>query len=81
MENPGLLYIGERILKHLHFKTQAKCRLVNRSWNHILENEASKTKTDLNNLLKSSEMKFRPYPKGLSYREVLERPCPNFFWR
>ena len=68
MENPGLLHIGERILKHLHFKTQAKCRLVNRSWNHILENEASKTKTDLNNLLKSiSEIRFRSNPK-----EVLE---------
>ena len=59
MENPGLLHIGERILKNVPIKTQAQCRLVKRSWNQILEKEASKTKNDLDNLLKSiKEFKF-----------------------
>ena len=54
MENPGLLHIGERILKSLHFNSQANCRLVKRSWNQILEKEVTKkTRTDLVNLLKS----------------------------
>ena len=51
MEKPGLLHIGERILKNLDFQTQRNGRLVNRAWNQIMENEASKTKKDLNNLL------------------------------
>ena len=55
MENPGLLHIGERILKNVPFKTQAQCRLVKRSWNQILEKEALKTKNDLDNLLKSTK--------------------------
>ena len=53
MENPGLLHIGERILKNVPFKTKLKCRLVKRSWNQIFEKEASKAKNDLDNLIKS----------------------------
>ena len=53
MENPGLIHIGERILKNVNFKTQAQCRLVKRSWNQIFEKEASKAKNDLDNLIKS----------------------------
>ena len=54
MENPGLLHIGERILKNVPFKSKLKCRLVKRSWNQILEKEVTKkTRTDLVNLLKS----------------------------
>ena len=72
MENPGLLHIGERILKHLHFKTQAKCRLVKRSWNQILENEASKTRIDLHNLVKSmEEFPIPPDLKNISF--ILEQ--------
>ena len=58
MENPGLLHIGERILKYLDFRTQINCRLVRKSWNQILEKEASKTKTDLDDLLKSMKELF-----------------------
>ena len=58
MENPGLLHIGERILKNVPFKTQGQCRLVKRSWNQILEKEASKTKADLDDLLKSMKESF-----------------------
>ena len=58
MENQGLVHIGERILKYLDFKTQINCRLVRKSWNQILEKEASKTKTDLDNLLKLMKESF-----------------------
>ena len=61
MENPGLLHIGERILKNAPFKTKLKCRLVKRSWNQIFEKEASKAKNDLDNLIKSiREFTIRP---------------------
>ena len=61
MENPGLLHIGERILKNVPFRTKLKCRLVKRSWNQIFEKEASKAKNDLDNLIKSiRESTIRP---------------------
>ena len=50
MENPGLCHIGEKILRYLDFKTQLSCRLVNKSWNLILETEATKSKIDLKKL-------------------------------
>ena len=50
MENPGLCHIGEKILSYLDFKTQLSCRLVNKSWNLILETEATKSKIDLKKL-------------------------------
>ena len=37
IENPGLLHIGEKILKYLDFGTQSKCRLVNKSWKNLIE--------------------------------------------
>ena len=55
MDNQGLVHIGERILKYLDFKTQINCRLVRKSWNQILEKEASKTKTELKSLLFAKE--------------------------
>ena len=51
MENPGLIHIGEKILKQLDIKTQGNCRLVSKSWNQILEIEASKSKKELETLL------------------------------
>ena len=50
VENPGLRHIGEKILRNLDFKTQLSCRLVNKSWNLILETEAGKSKIDLKKL-------------------------------
>ena len=51
MENPGLLHIGEKIIHNLDFKTQSTCRLVKRSWNIVLEKEASRSKKNLDALL------------------------------
>ena len=51
MENSGLRHIGEKILGNLDFKTQLSCRLVNKSWYQILENEAEKSKVDLNQMI------------------------------
>ena len=51
MKNPGLLHIGEKIIKNLDFKTQSTCRLVKRSWNIVLEKEASRSKKNLDALL------------------------------
>ena len=51
MENPGLIHIGERILKQLDIKTQGNCRLVRKSWNQILEIEASKGMKELETML------------------------------
>ena len=42
IENPGLCHIGEIILNNLDLKTQLNCRLVKKSWKHILDKEASK---------------------------------------
>ena len=42
MENPGLCHIGEKILTNLDFKTQLDCRLVQKSWRHIIDEKASK---------------------------------------
>ena len=72
MDNQGLVHIGERILKYLDFKTQINCRLVRKSWNQILEKEASKTKTDLDNLLKSMK-------ESLLKRDVYNKSVE--FWR
>ena len=78
MENPGLIHIGERILKNVPFKTQAQCRLVKRSWNQILEKEASKTKTDLENLVKSIKgFEIPPDSKNISYEDLKEIPKKN----
>ena len=52
-ENPGLRHIGEKILGNLDFKTQLSCRLVNKSWYQILEDEAEKSKIDLNDMIES----------------------------
>ena len=51
MKNPGLLHIGEKIIHNLDFKTQSTCRLVKRSWNIVLEKEASRSKKNLDALL------------------------------
>ena len=73
MEKPGLLHIGERILKNLDFQTQPNGRLVNRAWNQILENEASKTKKDLNNLLESVRKSANhPNPENITFLEYCE---------
>ena len=48
-ENPGLLHIGENILKNLPFEDKVICRLVRKSWKIILDNLASKV--GLNDLL------------------------------
>ena len=78
MENPGLIHIGEIILKNMHFKTQAQCRLVKRSWNRILEKEASKTKTDLDNLVNSiKRYEISPDSKNISYEDLKEIPKKN----
>ena len=42
MENPGLCHIGEKILANLDFKTQLNCRMVQKSWKHIIDEKASK---------------------------------------
>ena len=75
MKNPGLLHIGERILKNLHFKSQVNCRLVKRSWNQILEIEVTKkTKTDLDNLLKSiKEIAILPEYQNTNVFEYYEK--------
>ena len=73
MEKPGLLHIGERILKNLDFQTQRNGRLVNRAWNQILENEASKTKKDLNNLLESVRKSANhPNAENITFLEYCE---------
>ena len=51
MENPGLCHIGEKIFRNLDFQTQLTCRLVNKTWYHILENEASKSYICMNLLV------------------------------
>ena len=51
MENSGLRHIGEKILRNLDFRTQLSCRLVNKSWNQILENYAEKSKIRLEDLM------------------------------
>ena len=50
--NPGLWHIGEKIIRNLDFKTQLTCRLVNKSWNHVLQIIASNSKADLITKLK-----------------------------
>ena len=42
MGNPGLRHIGEKILTNLDFKTELDCRLVQKSWKHIIDEKASK---------------------------------------
>ena len=37
IENPGLSHIGEKIIKHLDFKTKVSCRLVGKQWQLILD--------------------------------------------
>ena len=51
MENSGLRHIGEKILRTVDFRTQLSCRLVNKSWNQILENYAEKSKIGLKDLI------------------------------
>ena len=51
MENSGLHHIGEKILRTVNFRTQLSCRLVNKSWNQILENYAEKSKIGLKDLI------------------------------
>ena len=41
-ENPGLCHIGEKIFKNLDLPTKLNCRLVRKSWNIMLEKQASK---------------------------------------
>ena len=67
MENQGLLHIGEKILKYLDLNTRINCRLVRKSWN---AREASRTKLDLNNLLKSLKESVNP---ASGYFEMLEK--------
>ena len=51
IEHPGLSHIGKTILRNMDFKTQLTSRLVNKSWNQILQNEISKFKIDKNTLI------------------------------
>ena len=44
--NPGLLHIGEEILKNLDFKTKVSIRLVKKSWKRALDKTAPKVGLD-----------------------------------
>ena len=37
MQNPGLIHIGQNILRNLDLGNQLKCRLVCQSWKALLE--------------------------------------------
>ena len=73
MENPGLIHIGERILKQLDIKTQGNCRLVRKSWNQVLEIEASKCMKELETLLELMKKScFPPNSNVLSFAQYLK---------
>ena len=71
-ENPGLLHIGENILKNLPFKEKVICRLVRKSWKNILDKLASKT--GLNDLLQMIQ-KACTIPKISNHTKLLLKTC------
>ena len=68
IENPGLCHIGGKIFKNLDFPTKLNCRLVRKSWNIMLEKQASKI--DLVNVPQLSQfLEEKPM-----WRKFLEEP-------
>ena len=81
MENPGLRHIGEKILRNVDFKPQLSCRLVNKSWYQILEDEAEKSQMDLKDLIEPISKSMTPSDENRNGpRKEFERLSKAINW-